>query len=183
MSRSQDGDDTHLGEEACYPGLAGAVFFSVLLLILWRGRGGKRKPQPRQRAPVVCRAARRAGHFPECCLGLGPGTPSRLGHGRKVSGIHQTSNIQTPVPSGSKAANCSLHAHGGKEEQQPWSSGRLVTMMSFTLERVESPSRRQELKTWPANGILWPSHVESPWKMTKPPKRHSMQLEAIGLLQ
>lgn len=49
-------------------------------------------------------AAERAGHFPLRCSRLGPGMPSRLGRGRKVSGIHQTSKIQALVPLGQEAA-------------------------------------------------------------------------------
>lgn len=98
--------DTHLGEEACYPGLAGAVFLSVLLLVLWRGREGQRTNHSRVSVCRSCAGRPGAGRFPQCRCGLGPGTPSRLRRGRKVSGIHPTSKIQAPVPSGSEAAKC-----------------------------------------------------------------------------
>ena len=87
-----------------------------------RGAGRERsRPQPRQCVPGVCGAARRAGHGPACGRGQGLGTPCRLGHRRKVSGIHQTSKIQAPGPSGSKAAKCpdGLPLYVGKEERQP----------------------------------------------------------------
>lgn len=87
-----------------------------------RGGGGAEKQTT---ALSVCArrvwSSPRAGHVPACGRGQGLGTPPRLGHRRKVSGIHQTSKIQAPGPSGSKAAKCpdGLPLHVGKEEQQP----------------------------------------------------------------
>lgn len=70
-------------------------------------------------ASSVC--ARRVQSGPACGRGQGLGTPCRLGRRRKVSGIHQTSKLQAPGPSGSEAAKCpdGLPLHVGKEERQP----------------------------------------------------------------
>lgn len=36
---------------------------------------------------------------------------------------------------------------------------------------MESPSRKEELKTWPRNEMMSPSQCGVPWKTTKPPKK------------
>lgn len=68
VSYSQDGEDTHLGEEACYSGLAGAVFFSVLLLILWKG-----ERREKTTAPSVCARHVWGGRAPATSLSAATG--------------------------------------------------------------------------------------------------------------
>lgn len=104
MLHSWDRDDTHLGEAACDPGLAGAVFLSILLLVLWGGRTNHSLVSVGPRGLVVWGG--RAGRFPECPAAWALATLSSLGHGGEVPGIRQTSKIRTPVPSGSEAAKC-----------------------------------------------------------------------------
>lgn len=130
----------------------------------------------------MCGVPEHAGHVFECGRRPGPGTPSRLGRREKSqeSTRPQKSRLWchqvVRLPSALMGFLCACGKGEAAATVIRWEASDNYLIH---FRKDGSPRRKKELKTRHRDGMMWPSQCGVAWETTKPPKRYSIQLEAI----